>query len=177
MKLLKSSLIIFSSMGLFFLTACNSGNQASNSNTSPAASATESAKSAVTPTTETNQSSEPATSKTETAQTESHGESHGGQVVETGTYHLEFVPEKESNGTHLDLYLQKGDTHEAVTNAKVTAQVQSPDGKQQSLNLTYDAEGKHYTTLFPGTTTGQYQVKMTADISGENVNGRFSFQQ
>ncbi|MEO0014087.1 MAG: hypothetical protein RLZZ535_2476 [Cyanobacteriota bacterium] len=171
MKLLKSSLIIFSSMGLFFLTACNSGNQASNSNTSPAVSATESAKSAVTPTTETNQS----TSKAETAKTESHGESHGGQVVETGTYHLEFVPEKESNGTHLDFYLQKSDTHEAIPNAQVTAQVQSPDGKQQSLNLTYDAEGKHYTVLFPGTTTGQYQVKVIADVSGENVNGRFNF--
>lgn len=175
MKLLKSSLIIFSSMGLFFLTACNSGNQASDSNTRPAASATESSK-LVTTTTETNQSS-PATSKTETAQTESHGESHGGQVVDTGTYHLEFVPEKEANGTHLDFYLQKGDAHEAVANAKVIAQVQSPDGKQQSLNLTYDAEGKHYTTLFPGTTTGQYQVKITADVSGENVNGRFNFQQ
>lgn len=105
------------------------------------------------------------------------GESLGGQVVESGPYHLEFVPEKESNGTHLDLYLQKGDTHEAIPNAKVTALVQSPDGKQQSLNLTYDAEGKHYTVLFPGTTTGQYQVKITADASGENVNGRFSFQQ
>ena len=159
MKLLKSSLIIFSSMGLFFLTACNSGNQASDSNTSPAVSSPE--------------SSEPATPKAETAKTESLG----GQVAEIGTYHLEFVPEKESNGTHLDFYLQKGDTHEAVTNAKVTAQVQSPDGKQQSLNLTYDAEGKHYTVLFPGTTTGQYQVKMTADVSGENVNGRFNFQQ
>jgi hypothetical protein len=169
MKLLKSSLIIFSSLALFFLTACNSGNQASNSNTSPAVSSPESAKSAVTPTTETNQSS-PATPMAET-------ESLGGQVAEIGTYHLEFVPEKESNGTHLDFYLQKSDTHEAVTNAKVTAQVQSPDGKQQSLNLTYDAEGKHYTVLFPGTTTGQYQVKMTADISGENVNGRFNFQQ
>jgi hypothetical protein len=105
------------------------------------------------------------------------GESNGGQVVESGAYHLEFVPEKASNGTHLDLYLQRGDTHEAISNAKVTAQVQSPDGKQQSLNLTYDAEGKHYTVLFPGTTTGQYQVKITADVSGENANGRFSFQQ
>jgi hypothetical protein len=175
MKLLKSSLIIFSSMGLFFLTACNSDNQSSNSNTSPATSSPEASKSS-TPTTETSQSS-PATSKAETAETESHGESHGGQVVETGTYHLEFVPEKESNGTHLDFYLQKGNAHEAIPNAKVTAQVQSSDGKQQSLNLTYDAEGKHYTTLFPGTTTGQYQVKVTADVSGQNVNGRFNFQQ
>jgi hypothetical protein len=105
------------------------------------------------------------------------GESHGGQVVESGAYHLEFVPEKEETGTHLDLYLQRGDTHEAIPNAKVTALVQSPDGKQQSLNLTYDDEGKHYTVLFPGTTTGQYQVKIAADVSGENVNGRFSFQQ
>ncbi len=105
------------------------------------------------------------------------GESHGGQVVESGAYHLEFVPEKEENGTHLDFYLQRGDTHEAIPNAKVTALVQSPDGKQQSLNLTYDAEGKHYTILFPGTTTGQYQVKVTADVSGEIVNGRFNFQQ
>ncbi len=64
-----------------------------------------------------------------------------------------------------------------MTNAKVIAQVQSPDGKQQSLNLTYDAEGKHYITLFPGTTTGQYQVKIIANVSGENVNGRFSFEQ
>jgi hypothetical protein len=175
MKLLKSSLIIFSSMGLFFLTACNSGNQASNSNTSPAASSPESSES-TTPTTETSQSS-PATSKAETAKTESPGESQGGQVAEVGIYHLEFVPEKAANGTHLDLYLQKGDTHEAIANGKVAAQVQSPDGKQQSLNLTYDAEGKHYTTLFPGTTTGQYQVKITADVGGENVNGRFSFQQ
>jgi hypothetical protein len=103
------------------------------------------------------------------------GKSHGGQVVESGAYHLEFVSESEETGTHLDLYLQKGDTHEAIPNAKVTALVQSPDGKQQSLNLTYDAEGKHYTVLFPGTTTGQYQVKIAADVSGENVNGRFSF--
>lgn len=175
MKLLKLSLIIFSSMGLLFLTACNSDNQSSNSNTSPAASS-ESSKS-VTPTTKSSESSEPATSQGETAKTGSSEGSYGGQVVESGAYHLEFVPESEETGTHLDLYLQRGDTHEAVPNANITAQVQSPDGKQQSLNLTYDAEGKHYAVLFPGTTTGQHQVKITADVSGETVNGRFSFQQ
>lgn len=105
------------------------------------------------------------------------GKANGGQVVESGAYHLEFVPGKDANGTHLDLYLQKGDTHEAIPNAKVTAQVQSPDGKQKSLNLSYDSAGKHYTALLPGKATGQYQVKITADVSGQKVNGRFSFKQ
>ena len=101
----------------------------------------------------------------------------GGQVVEAGAYHLELVPEKEANGTHLDLYLQTGDNHEAIPNAKVTAQVQSPDGTQKNLNFKYDPSGKHYTTLLPGKATGQYQMKVTADVKGEKVNGRFSFKQ
>ncbi|MBD2307280.1 hypothetical protein H6G17_17515 [Chroococcidiopsis sp. FACHB-1243] len=101
----------------------------------------------------------------------------GGQVVEAGAYHLELVPEKEANGTHLDLYLQRGDNHEAIPNAKVTAQVQSPDGTQKNLSFKYDPSGKHYTTLLPGKATGQYQMKVTADVKGEKVNGRFSFKQ
>jgi hypothetical protein len=103
--------------------------------------------------------------------------SQGGQVVESGAYHLELVTKKEANGTHLDFYLQRGDTHEAIPNAKVMAQVQSPDGKQKSLNLSYDAQGKHYTALLPGKATGQYQVRIVADIGGKKVNGRFNFKQ
>lgn len=48
----------------------------------------------------------------------------GGKLVESGAYHLEFVAEKEATGTHLDFYLQKGDKHEPVPNAKVSAKVQ-----------------------------------------------------
>ena len=87
------------------------------------------------------------------------------------------MPEKEANGTHLDLYLQRGNNHEAIPNAKVTAQVQMPDGTQKNLNFKYDASGKHYTTLLPGKAAGQYQMKVTADVKGEKVNGRFSFKQ
>lgn len=101
----------------------------------------------------------------------------GGQVVEAGAYHLELVPEKEANGTHLDLYLQRGDNHEAIPSAKVTAQVQMPDGTQKNLNFKYDASGKHYTTLLPGKAAGQYQMKVTANVKGKKVNGRFSFKQ
>jgi hypothetical protein len=163
MKLLKFSAIALGSVGLLFLGACSNSNQAANPDSSPVAPASETA------------------AKTESATSEqaseSKGNQKGGQVVESGPYHLELVPEKEDKGTHLDLYLQRGDNHEAIPNAKVTAQVQMPDGTQKTLPLKYDAEGKHYTALLSGNATGQYQVKVTADVKGEKANGRFSFKQ
>lgn len=165
MKSLKSGLIVLGSVGLLFLGACGKDNQSANSgSSSPAASSSEN------------------TAKTETAATtesSGHGDSHGknAQVVESGPYHLELVPEKEANATHLDLYLQKGDNHEAIPNAKVTAQVQLPDGSQKNLDLKYDTSGKHYTAALPGKVAGQYQVKVTADVNGQKADGRFSFSQ
>lgn len=105
------------------------------------------------------------------------GSNQGGQVVESGKYHLEFVPQPEANGTHMDLFLQTGNNHEAIPNAKVTAQVQMPDGTQKTLPLKYDTKGKHYTALLAGKASGQYQVKINADIKGEKVSGRFSFKR
>ncbi|MBD2183359.1 hypothetical protein H6S82_15265 [Planktothrix sp. FACHB-1355] len=170
MKSLNTSLIVFASVGLLLLTACSNATEGSNSTSSPANSVAASPSQT--------QSSTPNTSTNETSAKSDHSQSSkGGQVVETGTYHLEFVPEKEANGTHLDFYLQKGDNHESVPNAKVTALVQLPDGTQKTLNLSYDAEGKHYAVLLPETAPGQYQVKMIADINGETVNGRFNFNK
>lgn len=155
MKSLKSNLIILGSVGLLFLVACNKGDQASDTNSTPASPPV---------------ASQPASSAPATA-------TQGGQVVKSGAYHLEFVPEKEATGTHLDVFLQKGDKKEPVANAKVTAQVQLPNGKQQTLALKYDAEGKHYAVVFPGKDAGSYPVKVTADINGEKVDGRFTFNQ
>ena len=155
MKSLKSNLIILGSVGLLFLGACSKGDQASDTNSSPASPPV---------------ASQPASSDPATA-------TKGGQVVKSGAYYLEFVPEKEATGTHLDVFLQKGDKKEPVANAKVTAQVQLPNGKQQTLALKYDAEGKHYAVVFPGKDAGSYPVKVTADINGEKVDGRFTFNQ
>ncbi|MEG3929277.1 MULTISPECIES: hypothetical protein [unclassified Microcoleus] len=159
MKSLKSNLIVLGSVGLLFLGACSQGDQASDTNSSPPSPPVASQPASSTP------AAAPATP------------TKGGQVVESGAYHLEFVPEKEATGTHLDLFLLKGDKKEPVPNAKVTAQVQLPSGKQQTLALKYDAEGKHYAVLFPGNEPGQYPVKVTADINGEKVDGRFTFNQ
>lgn len=101
----------------------------------------------------------------------------GGQVVESQGYHLEFVPEKTAKGMHLDFYLQKSDTHAAIGNAKVTAQVQLPDGTRQTLILKYDAKEKHYTAILETKGTGDFKVAMLCDIGGKKVNGRFSFKR
>ncbi len=158
MKFLKSWLISLGSVSLILLGACGNNNQAINSESSATSSQSPDA-----------------------AKTEPSGHAakplKGGQVVESGPYHLEFVPLKEDNGTHLDFYLQKGDNHETIPNAKVTAQVQLPDGTQKTLDLPYDAKGKHYAALLPGKVSGQHQVKITSDIDGKKVDGRFSFTQ
>ena len=155
-----------SALGLLFLGACSSGNQATNSASSPAAS---------TPAlTQPSTAASPAASTAQSASSENHG-GQGGQVIESGPYHLELVTGKENSGTHLDLFLQKGDNHEAIPNAKVTAQVQLPDGTQQSLDMKYDKSEKHYTAILPSAVAGEYKVAILSDISGERVNARYSF--
>ena len=157
---MKSGLIFIASAGLLLLGACTNSNQAANTENIPASSS----------------NTQPSASPIPKAEGQ-HGKSHGGQIVETGAYHLEFVPVKEANGTHLDFYLQRGDNHEAIPNAKVTAQIQLPDGKQKTVPLTYDAKDQHYAGLLKEKTNGQYQVKVNADIQGKKVDGRFNFNR
>jgi len=164
MKSLKSLLICLSSVGLILLGACSNSNQAANPDASPAG-----AKPA--------ESTSPGGAVKTSSSGQAESPPKGGQVVESGKYHLQFVPEKEDKGTHLDFYLLKDDTHEPIPNAKVTAQVQMPDGTQKPLNLTYDPAGKHYTALLPEKASGQYQVKIISDFNGDKVNGRFSFNK
>lgn len=157
MKLNRSMMTVLAGLSLLVLTGCASGgNTASEVEPSPAAEAP---------------AAEPTTA------TDASISSEGGQVVEVGAYHLELVPSAAPDGTHLDLFLQRGDNHEAISDAKVTAQVELPDGSQQSLEMEYDAEGEHYVVLLPSSDAGEYKVAMLSDIAGEKVNGRFSFSK
>lgn len=158
MKLNRSMIAILVSASLLVLTGCGSGGD-TTAEVDPSPTSAES------PVAET---SEPA------ADTEAK---QGGQVVEVGAYHLELVPEVEADGTHVDLYLQQGDSHEPIPDAQVTAQVDLPDGTQQSLEMDYDAEGGHYVALLPSDAAGEYKVAILSDINGEKVNGRFSFSR
>lgn len=155
MKLLTSVITSLASAGLLLLGACSK-----EVKTSDSASITTAA---------------PAVETRAKAEISEGGKSKGGQVVESGKYHLEFVPEKGTSETHLDLYLQKGDNHETITNARVTADVQFPNGKQKTIPLSYDTSGKHYAAVVKEKAAGQYQVKITATIGSDKADGRFNF--
>jgi hypothetical protein len=105
-----------------------------------------------------------------------HG-GRGGQVVESGKYHLEIVPEKSANETHLDFYIEKGEDHQTVADAKVSGEIQPPDGQSKPITFTYDPEGKHYAGIVPGKAAGAYQLKVTAAIGSDKADGRFSFDR
>lgn len=166
---LKTSVTVISAIALLFLGAC-SGNPTASTNSSPATSPSP----AIGPNAIASGGKVmPTSSKSE----HSEGAPKGGQVVESGDYHLQFVPEKEATGAHLDFYLMKGEKHEAVPNAKVTAQVQLPDGSQKSLAMVYAPAEKHYTAKLPNAAPGAYKVVILSDIDGSKVNGRFSFNQ
>jgi hypothetical protein len=166
MKLTKTHIFLVASLGLLVLGACSSGNQATNTANSPATSPAATQPS-------TTDSATPM-AKSDAMKAGSHG-GQGGQVIESGPYHLELVTGKETDSTHIDFFLQKGDNHEAIPDATVTAQVQLPDGSQKSLTMQYDANDQHYTAILPGSIVGEYKIAILSDIDGEKVNGRFTF--
>lgn len=188
MRTFKSTLLILGSFGLLFLGSCSGGTQTS---TSPENSNN------TTKTNEVASSTAPEATKEDKkdahdgedgqnhSSTGDHGhdsdqghshESKEAQEVEQGKYHLELVTDKEDNGTHLDFSLHKG-SDQSISNANVIAQVQLPDGKQQQIELKYDEQNKHYTGILADSVAGQHQVKITADVNGEKVSGRFQFDQ
>jgi len=85
-----------------------------------------------------------------------------------------IIPENE--GAHLDFYLQTGDNHANIPNAQIKADLQLPDGTEKQLDFTYDAQGGHYVAFLPETITGEYQIRIIAEVTGESVNGRFAFE-
>lgn len=163
MKFLTLKTIFLGIIGLFLLNACN--DQAINSENTTA-------------------------NETETITEESHSEddghdhsdddhdhSHGGQVIESGEYHLEFIAEPNDDGTHIDFYLEKGEKHEHIGDAQVKAQIQLPNGEQKSIPLIYEADENHYHGILSETLSGEYKVVILSDIKGEKINGRFSFER
>ncbi|HIK29840.1 MAG TPA: hypothetical protein IGS17_19790 [Oscillatoriales cyanobacterium M59_W2019_021] len=150
------------SLELVLLAACSNAPQATNSEPPPPSETT---------------ASSPEATPAESAATDHPQTSQSGQVIESGSYHLELLPVPESDGIHLDFFLQKGDNHEAIPDANVTAQVQLPDGEQKTLEMEYDPEGKHYVAFLPSNAPGEYKVAVQTDLNGEKVNGRFSFSK
>ena len=165
MKSLSSGIIVLASAGLLLLGGCGKETKTGDAASTSAVPSAE---------------TKPITTASKPA--DRMAKSHmaprkGGQVVESGKYHLELVPEKEASGTHLDFYLLQSSNHEIMPNAKVTADIQLPDGKLKTVPFGYDASGKHYAAVVSEKASGQYQVKITATVGSEQIDGRFKFDR
>jgi hypothetical protein len=168
MKMLKTSSIALMSISLL-LGACGTSEQATNT------------QSTTTTSTEKTETKSPEVAKTEAAdkpkETAKTGSGHKGQVVQSGKYHFELSPDLHEGAIHLDTTIH-GESDKAITNAKLIAQVQSPDGTSKTLPITYNTEEKQYTATLPmSKTNGDYKVAIQAEIDGEKINTRFSFKK
>ena len=103
--------------------------------------------------------------------------SRGGQVVESDPYHIELVTKPKDEGTQLNLYLLHEAEDRVISDAQVTANVQQPDGEQQTVKLVYEPAEEGYTGLLTAQATGQYDLVVQTDIGGERINSRFSIEK
>lgn len=100
---------------------------------------------------------------------------HGtGQSVEVDGYHIELKPHKEDKVTHLDVAVQKGENHEVVIGAKVTAEIKMSDGTSKTLALPYKETEKVYGTGLSDLPPGDYKLIVLSEIEGKKVNARFT---
>jgi hypothetical protein len=98
-------------------------------------------------------------------------------AIESDGIQLVFSPSTEANQTHVDVFVQKVGSREPIPTAKITMQVQTPNGQTQNIPVKYDAAGKHFGGVVPGAAAGQYQVKVSAVVDGKTLDGRFSFNR
>ena len=71
-----------------------------------------------------------------------------------------------------------GKSDKEITDAKLIAQVQLPDGSNKTLPVLYNTEEKQYTAKLPASATkGDYKVVLQVNVKGEQFNSRFSFKQ
>ncbi len=110
-----------------------------------------------------------------TAEPADDGHGQGGQVVETGKYHLELLVGKEPAGLHVDFFIQEGEDHAPIPDAQVVGQLQLPDGSQKTLNFQYSDTDRHYTAYLNDAPAGEYRLVVLSDIRGEKINSRFTF--
>ena len=155
----KSSLIFFVALGSLSLTACGNSEQATNTSDAPETVST-----------------------IDEDHEHSHHEQYDGnaknaQVIVSGIYHLEFIAESKDDGTNLNFHLENEETHQPITDAKVAAKVQLPNGEEKTLDLQYKTESEQYVAFLPEQANGEYQVTFLTEINGEQVNSSFSFDK
>jgi hypothetical protein len=169
MKLFNISLVTLVSTSLLFLGACSSDDKTAK--TESTTTSTPVAKTEIMTATK---------DREKHSQGDGHdrtkGDKKDSQVVQSRKYHVKFKTDIEKDSTHLDIKLHSEKGKE-ITDAKFTAQVQLPGGRNQVLAVPYSAEEKYYVAKLLTKATGDYQVVLQADVKGDKFNSRFSFKR
>ena len=63
-----------------------------------------------------------------------------------------------------------------MTDAKVTAQIQLPDGSSKNLDLAYKSDEKVYAAEMIDFSVGSYKVAVLSEVAGKKVNARFNLK-
>ncbi len=179
MKFIKLMIVTLSSVSLLALGACSGSSEATKTSGTDSKPAETTTATQAESTQKTHKEGDGHSHKAGGEHTPASSDGHGmgGQIVEAEGYHLEFLTSKADDGVSLDFMIGKGETHAPVTDAKVTAQVQQPDGTQQALEMKYDAGGKVYKAILPKASAGEYTVAILSNVDGKKMNSRFSFKQ
>jgi hypothetical protein len=173
MKFFKTSLIVLGGTSLILLGACSSGDKAAKTENTTATLPATATKTAAT----TTDGEKHAEGDGHKEDKDGHKDGDGGQVVQTGKYHVELKPDLDKDDIHLDTKLH-GEQEKEIITAKLIAQVQLPDGTNKTLPVLYNAEEKQYTgKLVASKAAGDYKVVIQADINGDKFNSRFSFKR
>lgn len=169
MKSIETSLITLSTVGLLLLGACSGDKAAKTETTTTSSTAAKTELPVIKEGEKHDQSSK--------HQHSGDKDGHSGQVVQSGKYHIELKPDLDKDSIHLDTKLH-GEQDKEITDAKLIAQVQLPDGSNKTLPVLYNTAEKQYTAKLPASTTkGDYKVVLQVDVKGEKFNSRFSFKQ
>jgi len=165
-----SSIIIASSVGLIYLSACSNNNSVKKTESSPANLTLSSPPEKIVKEGEKHIEGDP----------HKHAgvgkDGHSGQVVQVGKYHVEFRPDPDKDTISLNTVVH-GDKDKQIVDAKLLAQVQLPDGSNKMLPVLYNPEEKQYTAKLPVGGAGDYKVVIQVDVNGDKFNTRFSFKK
>ncbi len=103
------------------------------------------------------------------------GDAHGhAEPVKVGDYSMELESHKVGNNLHFNFHMHKG--KDEIADAKVTAQLQMPDGSQKSLEMPFSPAEKAYVAKLESPAAGEYKVAVLSDLKGEKMNARFTIK-
>jgi len=98
----------------------------------------------------------------------------GPAAIQIEDYTFRISNSVEGQKGHIDLYLTKGSANEHVPGAAIELTLTAPDGHIETINMTEDAQNKHYAGTATLDHTGEYQVAARTSVNKKTFTPRFT---